>query len=145
MICLNVEVNGEARLIAGSASAESVLANIGIYPDINESWLRVTGDVYPLDEPVADACWLVRPLKVGDTVTVQVLESDSPAAPVLSRTDPSAAATDALPLLCAFCSKSHEQCRKLMASSKAVICDECVRMLHQVLVDEGLDAQVPPA
>jgi len=138
MICLEIEVNGTARVVAGSATAESVTASVGVFPGIEESWLRVTGDVFPDNEPVADAQWLGQQLKVGDTVIVRVVDSGSPTPPAtLTRTDPSVTTTDSVPLVCAFCGKSHEETQKLLVSAKAVICDECVRSLHQILVDEG--------
>ena len=145
MICLEVEVNGEGRVVAGATSAESVLASVGIYPGIKESWLRVTGDIYPNNEPVANAHWLGRQLQVGDSVTVRVVDSDSPTPATLSRTDPSVIATDSLPLVCAFCAKNHAQAQKLLLNTKTVICDECIRYLHQILVDEGLGSAPRPA
>jgi hypothetical protein len=137
MICLEVQVNEGPRVVAGAASAESITTSVGIYPGIPAAWVRVTGDVYPDHEPIAEAHWLNSPLNVGDTLIVRVVDSDNPTPPTLSRTDPSVATSDSVPLVCAFCAKSHEESQKMIASPKAVICDECIRLHYQTLVDEG--------
>jgi hypothetical protein len=144
MICLEVQVNGGPRVLAGAASAERITASVGVYPGIPASWVRVTGEVYIDDEPIADANWLKSPLKVGDTLVLRVVDSDNPTPPSLSRTDPSAAASDSVPLVCAFCGKVPEQVQKMVASSKAVICDECIRLHYRALVDEGWGAEPVP-
>ncbi len=44
------------------------------------------------------------------------------------------------PLRCSFCHKTHEQVEKLISSPsdypRAYICNECVKVCHQILEDE---------
>jgi len=136
MICLEVQVNEGSPVLAGAASAESITTSIGVYPGIPAAWVRVTGDVYPDDESIAEAHWLKSPLTVGDTLVVRLVDSDNPTPPTLCRTDPSVVASDSVPLVCAFCGKNHEECEKMMSSPNAVICGECVRVLYRTLTDE---------
>lgn len=41
---------------------------------------------------------------------------------------------------CAFCGKSRESARKLIAGPKASICDECVFLTYHVIIAEEGDA-----
>ena len=137
MLCISVEVNGQT-LVAGAASAVTLSASVNAHPGLGESWLCVTGDIIPDDAPPADAEWLRRKLSAGDTVLIRLVESDSPSAPVLSRSDPSIDASDGVTLVCSFCGKSHNETRKMYSGAKAMICSECVDLMHQVGVDEGV-------
>jgi hypothetical protein len=133
-----VEVNGEV-VVAGAESAETISANVNVYPSVGESWVRVTGDVVPLDDsPPADAAWLSKRLNLGDTVVVRLVDSDSPSAPTLSRSDPSVAGSDSVKLVCSFCGKSHMEIQKMYSGLKAIICNECIRLMHQMAVDDGV-------
>jgi hypothetical protein len=132
MLCLSVEVNGEISVVAGNACAETVAASIDLYPSVGESWLRVSGDVVTDDRPSADAKWLGQPLKVGDVVVVRLVESDAPTVPTLSRSDPNAAATDGVGLVCSFCGKNQLEVRKMYAGIKAMICNECLGFMYQM-------------
>src|SRR5580704_10022637 len=141
MICLEVNVNGQRRVVAGDAAADEINATISLYPDLKEGWLEIAGSVAPEDQPVADARWLAAALAAGDVVEVRLMESEQATAPKVSRTDPTARATDAIPLVCAFCDKSHEEVPGMVSSRKAVICPECIGYLHDVIhgSDEGSD------
>jgi hypothetical protein len=133
MICLEVQVNGQRRIVAGVAAAEVINATVSLYPGLNEGWLEVAGTVVPEDQPVADARWLAAALSAGDVVQVRVVDSEAPATPTVSRTDPRAQATDGIPLVCAFCDKSQDQVPGMIASRKAMICPECVGYLHDII------------
>lgn len=39
-------------------------------------------------------------------------------------------------LNCSFCGKRQEDVRKLVASPRAIICDECISLCNEVLEDE---------
>jgi hypothetical protein len=131
--CLEVNVNGQRRVVAGIAAAEVINATVSLYPGLNEGWLEVAGSVVPDNQPVADASWLAAALSAGDVVEVRLVDSEQPAAPNVSRTDPTALATDSIPLVCAFCDKTHEQVSGMVASRKAVICPECIGYLHDII------------
>jgi hypothetical protein len=133
VICLEVNVNGQRRVVAGVAAAEVINATVSLYPALNEGWLQVTGSVVPDNQPVADASWLAAALSAGDLVEVRLVDSEQPAAPNVSRSDPTARATDSIPLICAFCDKTHDEVPGMVASRKAVICPECVGYLHDII------------
>jgi hypothetical protein len=138
VLCLSVEVNGEASILAGDAFAETITASVDLFPGVSDSWLRVSGDVVPDDAPAADAKWLGQALNVGDVVVIRLVESDTPTAPTLSRSDLSLETTDGVKLVCSFCGKSHMDIQKMYAGTKAVICNECVGFLHQMAVEDGV-------
>jgi hypothetical protein len=133
VFCLEINVNGQRRVIAGGPAAEVINATVSLYPGLQEGWLEVAGSLLPTDQPVADARWLAAALAAGDVVEVRLVDSEEAAAPQLSRTDPTACATDAIPLVCAFCDKSHEEVSGMVSSRKAVICPECIGYLHDVI------------
>jgi len=133
-----VEVNGETSVLAGDGAAETISASIELYPSFKESWLRVDGDVVSDNSPSADASWLSRKVSVGDTVVIRIVEADVPAPPALSRSDPRVEAVDGVKLVCAFCGKSHMEIQKMYAGTKAVICNECVGLLHQMATADGV-------
>lgn len=133
MICLEVNVNGQRRVMAGDAAAEVVNATVSLYPDLKEGWLEIAGSVVPEHQPVADARWLAAALAAGDVVEVRLVDSEQAVAPSISRTDPTARATDSIPLVCAFCDKTHDEVPGMIASRKAVICPECIGYLHDII------------
>jgi hypothetical protein len=136
VICLEVNVNGQRRVVAGVAAAEVINATVSLYPGLEEGWLEVAGSITPQDQPIADARWLAAALSAGDVVQVRLVESEEAAAPDLSRTNPSARATDSIPLVCAFCDKTHDEVPGMVASRKAVICPECIGYLHDIISAE---------
>ena len=133
MICLEVNVNGQRRVVAGTAAADVINATVSLYPGLNEGWLEVAGSVLPDDQPVADASWLAAALSAGDLVEIRLVDSDEAAEPNVSRTDPTARASDSIPLVCAFCDKTHDEVAGMVASRKAVICPECIGYLHDIM------------
>jgi hypothetical protein len=133
VICLEVNVNGQRRVVAGTAAADVINATVSLYPGLNEGWLEVAGSVLPDDQPVADASWLAAALSAGDLVEIRLVDSDEAAEPNVSRTDPTARASDSIPLVCAFCDKTHDEVAGMVASRKAVICPECIGYLHDIM------------
>jgi hypothetical protein len=107
VLCLEVTINGEQRVIAGIESAEMISARVAVYPELKESWITVDGEVVPDGQPSADAHWIAAALSVGDAVVIRIVEADSPAAPKLGRADPSVipVPTDQIPYVCSFCGK----------------------------------------
>ena len=133
MICLEISVNGQRRIVAGDAAAEVINATVSLYPDLNEGWLEIAGSVVTPQQPTADALWLAAALSAGDVVAVRLVESEQAEAATLSRTDPSARATDRIPLVCAFCEKSQQEVAGMVASRKAMICPQCIAYLHDIM------------
>jgi hypothetical protein len=132
MICIQVSVNGERRTLAGAANAEALTTSVLTYPESQQTWLRVNGDMTFEGQPNAAAEWLTMQLSVGDKVEIQVLESDTPENPTLSRTDPTRPASDAIPCVCAFCGKDSKQTQGMVASHHAMICRDCIDYLHEM-------------
>lgn len=48
-------------------------------------------------------------------------------------------------LRCSFCGKNETQVTKLVAGSKAYICDECVAIASRIMENTPGDNQGPPA
>ena len=136
MICLEVIVNGKRSTVAGVASAQTLTAEICAYPGLNQSWLQVYGEVMPDDQPDVDAEWLSTQLSVGDQVQIQLIESDDPVAPRMRRIEPTAATSDGIPCVCAFCGKDSHQTEGMVASRKAMICRSCICYLYEVVSDD---------
>jgi uncharacterized protein YuzB (UPF0349 family) len=136
VICIEVIVNGQRRTIAGGSAADIVETSVLTYPGLQQSWLRVNGEVVSGDQPTADAEWLTMQLSVGDKVEVQLIETDNPVAPNLSRTDPTLPASDKIPFVCAFCGKDSQQTQGMVASHKAMICRDCICYLYEMISED---------
>ena len=144
VISLEVSVNGQRLTIAGMAQAEQLNATLSLYPSVKDGWLDVSGSVVPEDQPPADANWLASALAVGDTVEVRLIDSEAAQAPKLTRVDPTARATDDVPLVCAFCDKTPLEVTGMVASRRAMICPECVGYLHEIMHAPQSDAGDEP-
>ena len=135
MICVSVSLNGVLQTIAGAPTAQSIEASVGIYPELQEVWLRVVGETDQGDQPLAYAHWAAAPLKVGDVVEFQLVDSLQPSAPRLGREDPSLEASDSIPFVCGFCGKPSHEVEGMTAGTRAMICHGCVRTIHEMLDD----------
>jgi hypothetical protein len=140
VICLQVNVNGERRLIAGVEAADVINATVSLYPGLKEGWLEVAGLVNATDQPSADARWLGAALAAGDVVEVRMVESGEAAAPTVSHTDPTAPASASIPLVCAFCNRSPQEIEGMLTSRRAAICPECVAYLHDIISGDAKSA-----
>jgi hypothetical protein len=140
MICIEVIVNGQRRTIAGANNAEIIETSVLTYPGVQQSWLRVNGEVASDDQPTAEAEWLTMQLTVGDKVEVQIVETNDPVAPNLSRTDPTLPASDEVPFVCAFCGKDSQQTQGMVASHKAMICRDCICYLYEMISEDDATA-----
>ena len=43
------------------------------------------------------------------------------------------------PVRCSFCGKSEQSVERMLHSSRANICDNCVALCYDMLVEEGID------
>jgi len=130
MLSLEVEVNGIRVTTAGVADAEKIDAVVTLCQAVGESWVKVSGEVMPADQPPADASWFHRPLTHGDSVTIRLVDAREPNLPTLTRSDPGAKASDAIPHACSFCGKPSTAIGRMYAGPKAQICNECVDFMH---------------
>ena len=48
------------------------------------------------------------------------------------------------PFACSFCGKSQEAVKKLIAGPRVYICDECVDLCNEVIVEEIAKQDAPP-
>jgi hypothetical protein len=134
MICLELKLNGNAAIVAGAPDAKVIAANVAIYPEVQETILKVSGQVEPAGQPAAEAHWFAGNLAVGDVVTIRVIESAAAHPARLSRDDPSVVATDQIPVSCSFCGKPQSAADHLIAGKRAMICHECVEFMHETEV-----------
>jgi hypothetical protein len=135
LISISVTLNGLPQTVAGALSAESIEASVGVYPGLEEAWLRVVGEIDQGAQPSAHAHWAAAPLKVGDVVEFRLLDSSQPSEPRLGRADPSVKASDAIPFICGFCGKPANEVEGMAAGTRAMICHGCVRTIHDMLSD----------
>lgn len=138
MLCLEVTINGEQRVLAGVATAETVSASVSVHPGFDQAWIKVDGEIAPEGQPKADATWLTSSAAVGDVVQIRLVESNDPTTPSLGRVDLGVmpVPTDAIPFVCAFCGKEPKDVEGMLASRKAMICHGCLREFHAIATDE---------
>lgn len=84
-----------------------------------------------------------RAVSQGDRVTITLVDSAEPTTPKITRTDPSAEATDEIPFACSFCGKLNIEIEKMYAGLKAQICNECVQFMHDMAVEDGVGSRGP--
>ena len=135
MLCLEVSVNGEKKVLAGIGGAEALNAAVRIFPTLGAADVHVSGEVVPDNQPPAEATWLHAALNRGDEVTVRIVESGDPTPAHLERTDPNSGATDSVPVTCAFCGKPNIEVDGMVASARAIICHSCVKDLYELVTE----------
>jgi hypothetical protein len=140
MLCLEVSVNGEKKVVAGVVDAEALNAAIRVFPGLGVADVHVTGDVVPDDQPPAEATWFHADLARGDEVTVRLVESENPSPAKLGRTDPGSVATDSVPIICAFCGNPSTEVDAMIASTRALICHSCVKCLYGLVAESEGEA-----
>lgn len=86
-LCFEVRINDGPSTIAGEGDISVLSAVISYVASRNELGLQAGGLISrgPHDHEHVD--WLQRDLRVGDTVTLRIVESDTPSAPVARRRD----------------------------------------------------------
>jgi hypothetical protein len=136
VLCLEVTINGEQRVLAGAAMAQSVSASVSVHPGFDQAWIKVDGEIAPDGQPNIDAHWLTSSAAMGDVVQIRLVESGTPTDPSLSRIDLTAAHTDGIPFVCAFCGKEPKDVERMLASRKAMICRGCLRELHAIASED---------
>jgi ClpX C4-type zinc finger protein len=134
VLCLEVTINGEQRVLAGVAMAETLNASVTAHPGFNQAWIKVDGEIAPEGQPNADAHWLTSSASVGDIVQIRLIECDNPTTPSLGRIDLEAkpVPTDGIPFVCGFCGKEPKDVEGMLAGRKAMICRGCLRELHAI-------------
>jgi hypothetical protein len=140
VLCIEVTINGEQRVLAGVALAQTLNASVTVHPGFNQAWIKVDGEIAPEGQPNADAHWLTSSASVGDVVQIRLIESDEPTTPSLGRTDLEAkpAPTDGIPFVCGFCGKEPKDVDGMLAGRNAMICHGCLRELHSIADDEDV-------
>ena len=141
MLCLEVTINGEQRVCAGVAIAQTLNASVRAHPGFNQAWIHVDGEIAPEGQPNADAHWLTSSAAIGDVVQIRLIESDNPTKPSLGRSDLEAkpAPSDGIPFVCGFCGKEPKDVEGMMAGRKAMICRGCLRELHAIDSEDAID------
>ena len=77
-------------------------------------------------------------LSPGDVVTITLAEVHQPAATSVngpSRTDDEDVPSGPT-MTCSFCGKSQLEVGKIIAGKDVFICDECVKLCHEIVIDE---------
>jgi hypothetical protein len=141
MLCLEVTINGEQRVCAGAAMAQTLNASVTAHPGFNQAWINVDGEIAPEGQPNADAQWLTSSAAVGDVIQIRLIESDSPTKPSFGRSYLGAkpVPTDGIPFVCGFCGKEPKDVEGMMAGRKAMICRGCLRDLHAIDCEDATD------
>ena len=135
MICFEVQINGEKICKAGFDAEFGVLssgltwANNRHQPS-GEVAMRLSLHVGGLTSPENDSgeflTWLKQEIRVGDEVSVRVVEAidaDEPFERELN--DPE--------LHCSFCGKSESKVSGIIDAERVCICTECVEVCNQVI------------
>jgi hypothetical protein len=147
MICFEVSVNGRKVCTAGigdqQADMTAVLCSMNAWIDgADGSPPTITLDVRGAADET-QMVWLENfgQLQRGDTVTLQIVESDNPDAPRTQKTAVTlqmsrAQAQDPDVSRCCFCHRAQSDTRKLIAGPPVFVCNECVSVCNDILEDQ---------
>ena len=128
MICFEVYINGQKVCLAGIGN-DGVLSIMTTFIASGESQrtdFRV-GVLIKIDaETQQQVEWLDRELKVGDEITIKIVEAENYDAPMNGRTQS---------LQCSFCGKQQDEVSKLIAGPNNYICNECVVLCSQAIAE----------
>ena len=81
-ICFEIQINDEQAVLAGSADISVLTAIVTFVSQHNELDVRVGGLVDSKDLSHEHVEWIDRSLKLGDHLTVRVVDASEPAPPV---------------------------------------------------------------
>jgi len=138
MLGLKIHLNGQLAAVMGHENAECL--QVTIYASGNNTGavhLLTHGSINETPSYRTTRQWVEpRSLKLGDSVSVEVVEAERP--------DPGTVATEhgrkvtgeRAELFCSWCGKSEHSVRKVVAGPQVCICDECVRLIAEI-VNEG--------
>ncbi len=128
MICFEVHINGQKICLAGIGNdgVLSVMTTFTASCESQRTDFRVGGLIKVDSETQQQVEWLDRELKVGDDVTIKIVEAETYDAPMNGRTQY---------LHCSFCGKKQEEVSKFIAGPNNYICNECVALCSQAIAE----------
>lgn len=125
MLCFDIFLNGEHKYIAGHEQMEQMRASLYLTTDGPRLFV-VDANFKSADTLTQDAFWPTLEPKIGDVITIQIVQSNSPDSP--SRLVRRGSLEDKLGnkiLYCSICGRSHKEAKKFITSKEVNVCDEC--------------------
>ncbi|GAB5407436.1 MAG: hypothetical protein Aurels2KO_56670 [Aureliella sp.] len=134
MLCFEVKINGELSGIIGYDDALSYGVDVSSNPTLTDELALAEG--YGSSEGNGEMSdqlsWFKKPLYEGDILTIEVVRSESPDAPLVSR-HRIGFSDDCVDLhICSNCGKSQFEIERLVASSRVALCGECVAAICEI-------------
>ncbi len=134
MLCYETQINGKKACLAGHEKMEGIQFSIYYGTRMPHPHLSIIARVRTSDSLAQDAQWEPPHLKLGDEVLVRLIDCDNPDPPSKyvsfgSKLHPMEEAE----LFCSFCGRSQNEVKKLIRGAAANACDECIKMLNEML------------
>lgn len=135
MLCFEVQLNGEKKILAGYKGVSELGLSVETQED--EAFLEVNAGIWKTDSPADYLFWDGVDFKIGDEITIKLLDSNKPDPPTLISQDP---ANEEEPrnqrqMLCSSCKKSFRDVDKIIKMPGVILCNECIDLIKDFMSD----------
>jgi len=138
MLCFEIQLNGKKKLLAGHKD----LSELGLSIDTldEKAFLEVNAGIYKGSSPPDYLFWDGVDFKVGDEITVKLLDSNEPDPPTRISHDHDDSSNDKKPkvqrqMLCSSCKKPFRERDKMIKMPSVILCNECIDSINDFISD----------
>ena len=137
MFCYEISINGEKKNCIGHEDMESIHASV--YYNILGSQPHMTNsiDVRISEDCVQSLRWKYDQLKVGDEVSIRLIDCDNPDAPDETVSFGTLLHdTGKKEIFCSFCGRSEDESEVIFSDKGANICGVCVTEYFSIIEED---------
>jgi ClpX C4-type zinc finger len=132
MLCFEVQLNGKKKLLAGYENVSELGLSIETLEE--EGFLEVNAGIWNETSPAEYLFWDSFDLKIGDEVTIKLLDSNNPDPPTRISQDPEVPENAKTPrtqrqMLCSSCKKSFRDVDNIIKMPGVILCNECIELI----------------
>jgi hypothetical protein len=135
MRCFEILVNGKRVAVIGHKEAQRLTASVETNPHIEVAAVDLVAELPLRNAHVTHASWPDQTLKVGDELTVRVVDVPSADAPatVVSQDLGQMSEEEGSPWpMCATCGKAWHDTEGMVSGRGVHICDACLKQFAEI-------------
>lgn len=138
MLCFEVSVNGQKKYTAGHANVTNLQTAVTYTLHVVEPHVFSNATIRYPHKRVGHIQWARLSLNVGDEVSIKLINAEAATPPTDIVSDGTSVHSEAHHegKTCSFCGRSQEQVLWLVAHPSANVCEECVRLLADIIDQE---------
>ena len=136
MLCFEVQLNGEKKILAGYKGVSELGLSIENLEE--EAFLEVNAGIWKTDSPADYLFWEGVDFKIGDEITIKLLDSKKPDPPTRISQDPENPENIEEPrsqrqMLCSSCKKPFRERDKMIKMPGVILCNECIELINDFM------------